>query len=196
MTVVLGMTGSIGMGKSTTAGFFAEAGVPVWDADAEVHRLYAAGGAAVAPLAALCPEALREGAIDRTALKDWIARDAEALRKIERIVHPLVGQSRERFISAHRSAGTPLILLDIPLLFESGGDRLCDATLTVSAPAEEQRARVLTRPGMTEAHFRTILAKQLPDAEKRARATHVIETRTLEQARREVLELIEKLTRG
>ena len=196
MTVVLGMTGSIGMGKSTTAGFFAEAGVPVWDADAEVHRLYDAGGAAVESLAALCPEALRKGAIDRAILKDWIARDPEALRKIERIVHPLVGQSRERFTSTHRAAGTPLILLDIPLLFESGGDRLCDATLTVSAPAEEQRARVLARPGMTNAHFQTILAKQLPDAEKRARATHVIETRTLEQTRREVLELIEKLTKG
>ena len=196
MTVVLGMTGSIGMGKSTTAGFFADAGVPVWDADAEVHRLYAAGGAAAEPLAALCPAALREGAIDRAALKDWIARDPEALRKIERVVHPLVGQSRERFIAAHRDANTPLILLDIPLLFESGGDRLCDATLTVSAPAEEQRARVLARPGMTNAHFQTILAKQLPDAEKRARATHVIETRTLEQTRQEVLELIEKLTKG
>ncbi|HHX91322.1 MAG TPA: dephospho-CoA kinase [Paracoccus sp.] len=196
MTVVLGMTGSIGMGKSTTAGFFAEAGVPVWDADAEVHRLYAAGGAAVGPLAAICPEALREGAIDRPALKDWIARDPEALRKIERIVHPLVGQSRERFIELHRSAGTPLILLDIPLLFESGGERHCDATLTVSAPAAEQRARVLARPGMTDAHFQTIVAKQLPDAEKRARATHVIETRTLEQTRLEVLELIEKLTKG
>lgn len=196
MTVILGMTGSIGMGKSTTAGFFREAGVPVWDADAEVHRLYAAGGAAVAPLARLCPDALKDGAIDRAALKDWIAADPQALKQIESVVHPLVAASRMQFIAAHQNSATPLILLDIPLLFESGGEKLCDATLTVSAPPEEQRARVLARAGMTEAHFQTILAKQMPDAEKRARATYVIETLTPEQTRQQVLELITELTKG
>jgi len=193
MTIILGLTGSIGMGKSTTAAFFREAGVPVWDADAEVHRLYAPGGAAVAPLARLCPDALKAGAIDRAALKSWIAADPGALAQIEAVVHPLVSAARQRFIDAQVAAGTPLVLLDIPLLFESGADRLCDATLTVSAPPEVQRARVLERPGMTEAHFRTILAKQMPDAEKRARATYVIETRTPEQTRDEVLQLITKL---
>ena len=196
MTIILGMTGSIGMGKSTTAGFFREAGVPVWDADAEVHRLYAAGGAAVAPLARLCPDALKDGAIDRAALKDWIAADPQALKQIESVVHPLVAASRMQFIAAHQSSSTPLILLDIPLLFESGGEKLCDATLTVSAPPEEQRARVLARADMTEAHFQTILAKQMPDAEKRARATYVIETLTPEQTRQQVLELITELTKG
>lgn len=196
MTVILGMTGSIGMGKSTTAGFFRDAGVPVWDADAEVHRLYAARGAAVAPLARLCPRALRDGAIDRAALKDWIAQDSKALEQIESVVHPLVAASRRQFIETHKNAGTPLILLDIPLLFESGGDRLCDATLTVSAPPETQRDRVLSRPGMSDAHFQMILAKQMPDAEKRARATHVIETLTPEQTRQEVLQLITELTKG
>lgn len=194
MTVILGLTGSIGMGKSTTAGFFRDAGVPVWDADAEVHRLYAFGGAAVAPLAQLCPQALKEGAIDRAALKDWIAADPGALKQIESVVHPLVAAARQQFIAAHKEADTPLILLDIPLMFESGSARLCDATLTVSAPPEVQRARVLARPGMTEAHFQTILSKQMPDTEKRARATYVIETHTPEQTRDEVLQLITRLT--
>lgn len=196
MTVILGMTGSIGMGKSTTAGFFRDAGVPVWDADGEVHRLYAAGGAAVAPLARLCPDAVKDGAIDRAALKDWIAQDPKALKQIENVVHPLVAASRAQFVARHKEAGTPLILLDIPLLFESGSERLCDATLTVTAAPEEQRARVMARPGMTEAHFQTILAKQMPDAEKRARATHVIETLTPQQTRQAVLKLITELTKG
>jgi len=193
MTVVLGLTGSIGMGKSTTAGFFREAGVPVWDADAEVHRLYAPGGAAVEPIARLCPAALQDGGIDRTALKDWIASDPFALKQIEGVVHPLVSSARTAFIRNHVAAGTPLLLLDIPLLFETGTDSLCDATLVVSSPPEVQRARVLARPGMTEAHFDTILAKQMPDNEKRARATYVIETQTPEQTRTEVLALIAKL---
>ena len=136
MTRVLGLTGSIGMGKSTTAGFFRDAGVPVWDADATVHRLYAPGGAAVEPLARLCPTALQDGGIDRAALKDWIARDPSALRAIETIVHPLVATDRGAFLARHRQAGTPLVVVDIPLLFESGADSLCDATLTVSAEDE------------------------------------------------------------
>ena len=192
MSLILGLTGSIGMGKSTTAQIFRDAGVPVWDADASVHRLYAPGGGAVAPIAALHPAASRNGTIDRAALRDWIAADASALRKIEAIVHPLVAQDRRLFLNRHTAA--PLVVLDIPLLFETGGDRACDATLVVSAPPEVQRARVLERPGMTEAHFQTILAKQTPDAEKRASATHVIETRTLDQTRADVLALIARLT--
>ncbi|WP_417586776.1 dephospho-CoA kinase [Pararhodobacter oceanensis] len=192
MSVILGLTGSIGMGKSTTAQMFRDAGVPVWDADAAVHDLYAHGGAAVAPMAALHPPAQKNGAIDRAALRDWIAADTSALQQIERIVHPLVAQSREDFLQYH--AGAPLILLDIPLLFEGGGDRTVDATLVVSAPQDVQKARVLARPGMTEAHFQTILAKQMPDAEKRARATYVIDTLSLDQTRADVLDLIDKLT--
>lgn len=192
MSLILGLTGSIGMGKSTASGFIREAGVPVWDADAAVHDLYAPGGAAVAPLSALHPEALKDGAIDRNALRNWIARDPDALRQIESIVHPLVARSRADFLQQH--AGEPLVVLDIPLLFEGGGAALCDATLVVSAPPEVQRARVLARPGMTEAHFATILAKQMPDAQKRALADQVIETLTLDQTRAEIRALIARLT--
>lgn len=192
MTVLLGLTGSIGMGKSTTSGFFREAGIPVWDADAAVHAMYAKGGAAVAPLAALHPPAVQDGAIDRAALRTWIAQDPSALKQIESIVHPLVAQDRAAFIAQNRTA--PLLVLDIPLLFEGGGQNSFDATLVVSAPAEIQRARVLARPGMTEAHFQTILSKQMPDADKRALATYVIETTSLDQTRAAVLDLIARLT--
>jgi len=183
----LGLTGSIGMGKSTTAAMFAEAGVPVWDADAAVHRLYAPGGAAVPAIAALHPAAIRDGAVDRAALKDWIAQDAGALGQIERVVHPLVAADREAFLDA--AQGKPLVLLDIPLLFETGADAQMDATLVVSAPAEVQRARVLARPGMTQAQLDLILSRQMPDAEKRARATWVIETTGLESTRAAVQDL-------
>lgn len=192
MSLVLGLTGSIGMGKSTATGFFREAGVPVWDADSAVHDLYAPGGGAVAPLTALHPKALRDGAIDRSALRDWIAADPNALRQIEAIVHPLVAQSRATFL--RHNAAAPLVVLDIPLLFEGAGAAHCDATLVVSAPAEVQRARVLARPGMTEGHFATILSKQMPDAQKRALADHVIETLSLEQTRTEIRALIARLT--
>lgn len=183
----LGLTGSIGMGKSTTARLFAEAGVPVWDADAAVHRLYGPSGAAVAPLARLCPEALQDGGISRPALKAWIARDPTALRQIEAVVHPLVAADRAAFLDDTRA---DIVVLDIPLLFETGSDATMDATLTVTAPAALQRARVLARPGMTEAQFQTILANQLPDREKRARATHVIETLSLDSVRAAVAALI------
>lgn len=193
MSLILGLTGSIGMGKSTTSGFFREAGVPVWDADAAVHALYAPCGAAVAPIAALHPAAEQGGAIDRAALRDWIAADPGALKQIEAVVHPLVAQSRAAFLAANADA--PLVVLDVPLLFETGGNAYCDATVTVSAPPEVQRARVLARPGMTEAHLQTILSKQVPDAEKRARADHVIETLTLDQTRAAVFDLVDRLTR-
>ncbi|MCE6961015.1 dephospho-CoA kinase [Cereibacter sphaeroides] len=183
----LGLTGSIGMGKSTTAGFFAEAGVPVWDADAAVHRLYARGGALVAPVAALCPAAVADGAVDRAALRGWISGDPAALARLEAVVHPAVAEDRAAFIAA---AASDIVVLDIPLLFETGHESEMDATLLVTAPPALQRARVLSRRTMTEAQFEAILARQLPDREKRARATHIIETLGLEAARAGVLALV------
>ena len=190
--IKLGLTGSIGMGKSTTAGFFRDAGVPVWDADAAVHRLYAKGGRAVAPVAELCPAALRHGSIDRGALKSWIATEPGALSRLESVVHPLVAEDRAAFLQDH--AGAPLVVLDIPLLFETGDPSAFDAILVVSIDAETQAARVLSRPGMTRAQLNRILERQMPDAEKRARADHVIETVSLEQTRKQVETLIATLT--
>lgn len=192
--IILGLTGSIGMGKSTTAGFFREFGVPVWDADATVHQLYAQGGAAVAPIARLCPQAVTDGAVDRATLREWLGKNPEALRTLEAIVHPLVQQTRAEFIQHHRRQNTPLVVLDIPLLFETGADALCDATLTVSADAQEQRRRVLARPGMSEEDFERLNARQMPDTEKRRRASHVIETRSKAQTREDVAALIRELT--
>ncbi|MEO8241629.1 MAG: dephospho-CoA kinase [bacterium] len=169
----LGLTGSIGMGKSTTAALFAAEGVPVWDADAAVHRLYAAGGAAVAPVAALFPSALHDNAISRPALKSLIAADPGVLPRLEAVVHPLVAADRARFLAATKA---DLVVLDIPLLFENGSESAFDATLLVTAPPDMQRARLRARPGMTEAHLQTILARQMPDPEKRKRARHVVET--------------------
>jgi dephospho-CoA kinase len=189
----LGLTGSIGMGKSTTAGFFAAEGVLVWDADAAVHRLYAAGGAAVAPIAALCPGAVQAGAVSRPALRDWIARHPAALGDIETIVHPLVVADRRAFLAA---APGNLVLCDVPLLFETASDGEFDATLLVTAPAAVQRARVLARPGMTEASFDALLARQMPDRDKRARATHIIETLGFDAVRACVRALIDHIRRG
>ena len=183
----LGLTGSIGMGKSTTAAMFAEQGIPVWDADGAIHRLYAPGGAAVLALAALCPAALEDGGINRKALKTWIARDPSALTQIEAAVHPLVAADRAAIIA---NCTADIILLDIPLLFETGVDAQLDATLVVTAPAALQRARVLARPGMSEALFDIILARQMPDSDKRARATHLIETLSIQAVRACVTALI------
>lgn len=185
---LLGLTGSVGMGKSTTARLFAEVGVPVWDADAAVHRLYAAGGAAVGPVAALCPAALKDGSIDRAALKDWIATDPTALLRLESVVHPLVADDRDAFAAA---ASADLVVFDIPLLYEKGTEAQMDAVLVVTAPPALQRARVMARGGMTEAQFQTILARQMPDREKRARADHIIETLSLDSARAAVHALID-----
>ncbi len=184
---LLGLTGSIGMGKSTTAALFAAQGVPVWDADAATHRAYGKGGAAVAPIAALFPQAVREGSVSRETLREQIAADPAALARIEAVVHPIVAADRAAFIAA---AATDLILLDIPLLFETGLDAQCDATLLVTAPAAMQRARVLARPGMTEAQFQTLLARQMPDAAKRAKASHILESLDLPSARAYVQALI------
>lgn len=189
MTVFrLGLTGSIGMGKSTTAAMFAAEGVLVWDADAAVHRLYAPGGAAFASMGTLHPEAVTEDGIDRARLKDWIATDATALARIEAIVHPLVAADRAAFLGR---ATSDIVVFDIPLLFEKGTESEMDATLLVTAPPVLQRARVMARPGMTEANFAAILSRQMPDVEKRARATHIIETLSHNSARACVRALID-----
>jgi dephospho-CoA kinase len=192
---LLGLTGSIGMGKSTTAAMFVAEGVPVWDADATVHALYAAGGAAGPAIAALCPQAVVDGAVERSRLKDWIAEESTALKQIEAVVHPLVGAHRAGFILAATALHVPLCVLDIPLLFETGADAGLDATLVVTAPPDVQRARVLARPGMTEAHLQAILSRQMPDADKRTRATYVIETVGLEETRNSVRQLLERVTK-
>lgn len=191
--LVIGLTGSIGMGKSTTAQMFADEGVPVWDADAAVHRLYAPGGKAVAPIHALRPKAVTDGAVDRAALKDWIRSDPGALAMIEAIVHPLVAEDRMGFISG---AKADMVLLDVPLLFETGGDENVDVVVVVSAPEAVQRQRVLERGAMDAATLETILGKQLPDAEKRARADHVIETVSMDAARDQVRQVIDNLRKG
>jgi dephospho-CoA kinase len=191
MTHYLGLTGSIGMGKSTTAQMFRDAAVPVWDADAVVHRLYASGGAAVPLLGDVFPDAIIDGAVSRYKLKDIIAVDPAALPKIEHIVHPLVAADRRTFVANHDA---PLLVFDIPLLFETGADSWLSSVLVVTAPPAVQRDRVLARPGMTPQHLDQILQRQMPDAEKRARADHVIETLTLDGTRAAVQELIDKLT--
>jgi dephospho-CoA kinase len=187
MSFLLGLTGSIGMGKSTTARLFAEEGCQVWDADAAVHRLYSRGGAAVAPMGAVFPDAIVDGAVSREALKRIIDADPGALRRIEALVHPLVARDRARFIE---EATSDILVFDIPLLFETGGDSGMDAVAVVSVDAETQRARVLERGTMTEAQFAVILAKQMPDAEKRARADYVIITDDVEHARAQVQSVV------
>jgi dephospho-CoA kinase len=172
--VVLGLTGSLGMGKSTTARFFAEAGVPVFDADAAVHRLYA--GEAAAAIEAAFPGTAGELGVDRARLAEAVLGNPAALTRLEGIIHPLVRREELRFIDQAEDAGAPVAVLDIPLLFETGRDRLVDAVVVVSAPPDIQRARVLERPGMTEEKFLALLAKQMPDEEKRRRADFVVDS--------------------
>lgn len=192
----LGLTGGIGMGKSTTAGMFRAAGFPVWDADAAVHRLYAPGGAAVAPVANAFPGALRDGGIDRGALKTAVAADPGALRRLEAIVHPLTAADRAAFYAHASRDGALLAVFDIPLLFETGADADMDAVAVASTDAATQAARVLARPGMTPAQLDLIRARQMPDAEKRARARWVIPTERIETAQAAVHAIIAEITGG
>jgi dephospho-CoA kinase len=172
--IVLGLTGSIGMGKSTTAKMFAEAGVPVHDSDETVHRLYA--GKAVPLIETAFPGTTASGSVDRAALAGRVLGDTAALKRLETIIHPLVRAEAEAFLARNRAAGMPLVVLDIPLLFETGGRDRVDKVVVVTAPAEIQRARVLARPGMSEEKLAAILARQVPDAEKRKQADFVIDT--------------------
>ncbi len=174
--IVLGLTGSIGMGKSTVAAMFAEAGAPAFNSDTAVHELYAPGGAAVPAVEAAFPGVVRDGGVDRAALSARVIGDEAAITRLEAIVHPLVRKAQADFLARNRLAGVPVIVLDVPLLFESGGVGHVDKVVVVSAPYDIQRARVLARPGMSEAKFEAILARQTPDAEKRARADFVIDT--------------------
>ncbi len=191
--IVLGLTGSIGMGKSTTAKMFADAGIPVHDSDEAVHRLYA--GAAAPLVEEAFPGTVRDGTVDRTRLAERVIGDVAAIRRLEAIIHPLVRADADTFLERHRRAGAPLAVLDIPLLFETGGRNRVDKVLVVTAPAELQRERVLARSGMTEEKFRAILAKQVPDAEKRSQADFVVDTGSgLEAAREAVAAIVAQLT--
>ncbi|MDP3257034.1 dephospho-CoA kinase [Bosea sp. (in: a-proteobacteria)] len=174
MTFILGLTGSIGMGKSTTAALFQARGIPVHDADASVHALYRSR--AVPLIAAAFPDAVRDGAVDRPRLSAAVLGQPEALARLEAIIHPLVREEEEAFLRRCRERGQGLAVLDVPLLLETGGEGRCDAILVVSAPAEVQRARVLARPGMTAERLDAILARQIPDARKRTRAHFIVDT--------------------
>lgn len=191
--IVLGLTGSIGMGKSTVARMFADEGVPVFDADAAVRQLQGPGGSLLAPIEAAFPGSTGAGGVDRDNLASRVLADRAVLRQLEAIVHPAVGEAREAFLAAHRDA--PLVLLDIPLLFETGGDARVDKVAVVSADPEIQRLRTLARPGMTPEKFARILIHQTPDAEKRKRADFVIPTDVeMDETRRSVRRIIACLT--
>ncbi|WP_028034450.1 dephospho-CoA kinase [Chelativorans sp. J32] len=193
--IVLGLTGSIGMGKSTTAGMFEAEGVPVHDSDAAVHKLYE--GEAVPIVEEHFPGTAIAGKVDRARLAEAVVGNREALSKLERLIHPLVRRDADRFVEDHRRRGTPLVVLDIPLLFETDGTSRVDKIAVVTAPAHVQRERVLSRPGMTEEKYEKILARQVPDEEKRKRADFVIDTsRGLEPAREAVRDIISQLTKG
>ncbi len=195
VTFRLGLTGSIGMGKSTVATMFRDCGVPVFDADATVRVLQGPGGALLPAIEAAFPHTTGPTGIDRPKLRAAVFGDDAARRRLEAIVHPAVVAMRRDFVA--NQADAPLVVLDIPLLYETGGDSACDAVAVVSAAPEIQRARVLARPGMTESMFAAILATQMPDAEKRARAQHVIDTgTTLDATRAQVVALIACLGRG
>jgi dephospho-CoA kinase len=193
--IVLGLTGSIGMGKSTTAKMFAEAGVPVHDSDETVHRLYA--GEAAPLIEAEFPGVVADGAVDRAKLAARVLGNPEALKKLEAIVHPLVRADADAFLARHRAAGTPLTVLDIPLLFETGGLDRVDKVVVVSAAPSIQRERVLARPGMTVEKFEAILARQMPDAEKRRLADFVVDTgQGFDVARGQVRKIVAALSKG
>lgn len=191
--IILGLTGSIGMGKSTTAEMFSALGIPVHGSDETVHELYS--GRAAPLVEAEFPGTVTDGVVDREKLAKAVLADAAALKRLEAIVHPLVREEESRFLDQHRDAGAPLVVLDIPLLFETGGTGRVDKIVVVTAPPEVQRARVLKRPGMSEDKFAAILAKQVPDAQKRQRADFIIDTSAgMDAARREVAEIVSALT--
>ncbi|MEM6945790.1 MAG: dephospho-CoA kinase [Pseudomonadota bacterium] len=191
----LGLTGSIGMGKSTTAKMFADEGVRVWDADAAVHRLYAAGGGGAAALRGIAPSAVgTDDAVDRDALRRAIATDPDLLKKLEAVIHPLVAADRAAFLQDAETSGQAVALLDIPLLYEIGAEKDLDAVVVVTAPESVQRARVLDRGTMTERQLDAIVERQVPDAEKRSRADYVIDTsRGFDHARERVREILEEI---
>ena len=190
---ILGLTGSLGMGKSTTAKFFAEEGVPVYDADAVVHRLYE--GEAAPLIEAAFHGTTSGGKVDRTKLGERVIGDAAAIKKLEAIVHPLVAPARDRFLADAERNGAKVVVLDIPLLYETGGDKRCDAVVVVTAPAEVQQARILERPGMTEQKLAALTAKQMPDAEKRARADFTVDSgQGFDAARAQVREILRRVS--
>jgi dephospho-CoA kinase len=192
--IVIGLTGSIGMGKSTVAQMFADEGAPSFNSDDAVHALYAPGGAAVAPVSVAFPGVLKDGGVDRAALSAYVINDPAAMKRLEQIVHPLVRAANRAFDAQHRQMGTPIVVYDIPLLFEGRGENNFDKIVVVSAPPEVQRARVLARPGMNEEKFGALLARQVPDEEKRARADFVINTGvSLEETRAQVRAVLDAL---
>jgi dephospho-CoA kinase len=189
---VLGLTGSLGMGKSTTARFFAEEDIPLHDADAVVHQLYE--GEATPLIEAAFPGTTTSSKVDRHKLAKEVLGNAAAIKKLENIIHPLVGRAEARFLDEAARKGAAVVVLDIPLLFETGAERRCDAVVVVSAPAEVQRIRAFERPGMTEEKFEAILVKQMPDAEKRARADFVVDTsKGFDAARAQVREILARV---
>ena len=187
MTFRLGLTGSIGMGKSTTSAMFGAEGIPVWDADAVVHKLYQPDGGAAALVARLFPAAIENGAVSRPKLRAVLTSDPAALDRLQAAIHPLVAADRAGFLAAQTA---PIVLLDIPLLYETAAEAACDAVVVVTAPPEVQRARVLARGEMTAADFELILSRQLPDVEKRAKADYIIATTTLDAARTAVRHIL------
>lgn len=189
--IILGLTGSIGMGKSTTGQMFADEGAIVWNADDAVHRLYAVGGAAVGPVGEAFPGVVVDGAVDRTRLSEALGRDDAAFKRLEAIVHPLVGRGRMAELTEARARGVTLAVLDIPLLYETHGEALVDAVVVVTADPAIQAQRVLARPGMTREKFEAILARQTPDAEKRRRADFIVDTgQGLDVARAQVRRIV------
>lgn len=194
---IIGLTGSIGMGKSTTATMFREAGIPVYDADAEVHKAYDVGGAAVEPVGAAFPGVVRDGRVDREELRKRVLGNPEALKVLNGIVHPIVGRARAAVFEEAEAKGADMVILDVPLIYETGGEKNMHKVIVVSAPAEMQRQRVLAREGMTPERLDAILAQQVPDAEKRARADYVVDTgQGLEHAREQVQAIIADLRKA
>ena len=185
--IIIGLTGSIGMGKSATAEMFKAEGCPVFDADAAVHALYGQGGKAVPLIRAVFPDAIKDGAVDRVVLGRHMRADPLNLPVLESFIHPMVGEKRQKFVQDARANGSDIIVFDVPLLFETGGDKFVDAIVVVTAPEDVQRKRVLARPGMNEALLNSLLSRQTPDAEKRCRADYLVYSdKGLENARKQV----------